>query len=230
MNRLYLFLLILLLENSTLFPQAVREGIEVESWKYNFEYVESLSKKAEFWFSAKKYDEAIRIGKEKLIILERILGRDSLDYAIGESELALYIANIGNYKESVSLAVNALKKIYKIEGKKSALYAVTAEKISTYYTLLEDYENALIYAQQAVEVFKEVFGINNNYYVSSRASLATSYLKLNRIQEAIDIQLENNKFINSNYSSDLYNKNKTWIKSLGSEKIFIVVSNLKSNN
>jgi len=45
-----------------------------------------------------------------------------------------------------------------------------------------------------------------------------------------DIQLENNKFINSNYSSDLYNKNKTWIKSLGSEKIFIVVSNYKSNN
>jgi len=218
MNRLYLFLLILLLENSTLFPQAVREGIEVESWKYNFEYVESLSKKAEFWFSAKKYDEAIRIGKEKLIILERILGRDSLDYAIGESELALYIANIGNYKESVSLAVNALKKIYKIEGKKSALYAVTAEKISTYYTLLEDYENALIYAQQAVEVFKEIFGINNKYYVSSRASLATTYLKLYRIQEAIDIQLENNEYYYSkgdtvNYAIGLHDLSLSYAES-----------------
>ena len=45
-----------------------------------------------------------------------------------------------------------------------------------------------------------------------------------------DIQLENTKFINTNYSSDLYNINKIWIKSLKSEKIYIVVSNFKSNN
>jgi len=45
-----------------------------------------------------------------------------------------------------------------------------------------------------------------------------------------NIQLENNKFINSNYSSDLYNKNRTWIENLKAKKIYIVVSNFKSNN
>jgi len=63
--------------------------------------------------------------------------------------------------------------------------------------------------------FKKGYQINTNIYIYYQKE---------------DIQLENNKFINSNYTSDLYNKNKTWIEPLKSEKIFIVVSNFKSNN
>ena len=63
--------------------------------------------------------------------------------------------------------------------------------------------------------FKTGYQINTNFYIY--------YQKDN-------IQLENNKFINSNISSDLYNKNRTWIENFKDEKIYIVVSNFKSNN
>ena len=42
--------------------------------------------------------------------------------------------------------------------------------------------------------------------------------------------MENEKFINSSYSGDLYNKNKTWLYNLEAGKIYIVISNFKSNN
>ena len=63
--------------------------------------------------------------------------------------------------------------------------------------------------------FKKGNQINTNYYIY--------YSKEN-------IQLENEKFINSNYSGDLYNKNKTWLYNLESGKIYIVISNFRSNN
>ncbi|MDO4994663.1 MAG: tetratricopeptide repeat protein, partial [Bacteroidales bacterium] len=157
-------------------------------------YVNSLSSKADFYFNAENYDEAIRAGKEKLLILEHILGKDSLEYAISEGELALYIANTGQYKESIILAQNALYKIEKIEGKESVLYAITAEKLSIYYSLLEDYDQALIYIQQAVNAFKETLGTKNDYYISSKAILATTYTKLHRIQDAIEIQKDCNEY------------------------------------
>lgn len=166
----------------------------LESYKLNMGYVNSLSNKADFFFSAENYDEAIRIGKEKLLILKYILGQDSIEYALGEAELALYISNIGQYKESVILAESALKKIEKIEGKESTLYAITAEKLSAYNSLLEDYDKALVYIQQAIEAFKKNYGTNSDYYVSLKARLATIYTKLHRIQDAIEIQKDCNKY------------------------------------
>lgn len=79
----------------------------LESYKLNMTYVKSLSNKADFFFNAENYDEAIRIGKERLLILENILGQDSIEYAIDEAELALYMANTGQYKESILLAESA---------------------------------------------------------------------------------------------------------------------------
>ena len=166
----------------------------LESYKLNMSYVKSLSNKADFFFNAENYDEAIRLGKEKLLILEFILGQDSIEYAIGEAELALYIANTGQYKESIILAESALKKIEKIEGKESMLFAITAEKLSTYNSLLGDYDKALIYIQQAIEAFKKNYGTNSDYFVSLKTSLATTYTKLNRIQDAIEIQKDCNDY------------------------------------
>lgn len=176
----------------------------LESYKLNMDYVNSLSNKANFFFSAGNYDEAIRIGKEKLLLLERILGKDSLEYAIGEAELALYIANTGKYKESVILAENALNKIEKIEGKETALYAVTADKLSIYYSLLEDYDKALVYSQQAVSAYKGVFGIESDYYISSKARIAATYTKLYRMRDAIEIQKECNEYYHNKGDSINY--------------------------
>ena len=193
MNRLYIPLLLLLV-NTLSMAQTTEEEVKIESWKCSMNYVESLSRKADFYFNAENYDEAIRIGKEKLLILEYILGQNSIEYAIGEAELALYIANIGQYKESIVLAESALKKIEKIEGKESALYAITAEKLSTYNSLLGDYDKALVYIQQAIEAFKKSYGTNSDYYVPLKASLATIYTKLHRIQDAIEIQKDCNAY------------------------------------
>ena len=167
----------------------------LESYKLNMDYVNSLSNRADFFFNADNYEEAIRICKEKLLILEHIIGRDSIEYAIGEAELALYIANTGKYKESISLAENALNKIEKIEGKESALYAITAEKLSTYNSLLGDYDNALFYIKQAIDASQKSFGTNSDYYVSLKAALATIYTKLHRrLQDAIEIQKDCNRY------------------------------------
>lgn len=166
----------------------------LESHKLDMGYVNSLSNKADSFFNSENYDEAIRIGKEKLLILKYILGQDSIEYAIGEAELALYIANTGQYKESIILAESALKKIEKIEGKESILYAITAEKLSTYNSLLGDYDKALVYIQQAIEAFKKNYGTNCDYYVSLKESLATIYTQLHRIQDALEIQKDCNEY------------------------------------
>lgn len=166
----------------------------LESHKLDMGYVNSLSNKANFFLAAQNYEEAIRIGKERLLILEHLLGQASLEYAEAEAELALYIANTGNYKESITLAENALNKIEKTEGKISALYAVTVDKLSTYYSLLGDHDNALKYGLQAVSFLKDVFGIDSDFYISSKSTLASTYTKLHRIQDAIEIQKECNEF------------------------------------
>jgi len=62
--------------------------------------------------------------------------------------------------------------------------------------------------------FKKGYQINTNFYIYYNKE---------------DIQLENNKFINSFYNDDLYEKNKTWIDHVKSGKIYIVISNYKSN-
>lgn len=209
MSKSHIFLFLLLWVNNISVAQITGEEVEIEPWKRNMNYVESLSRKADFFYKAGNYDETIRIGKEKLLILEHILGQDSLEYAIGETELAFYIANTGQYKESIILAGNALSKIEKIEGKKSALYAITADKLSTYYSLLEDYDKALVYIKQAVDAYEYTFGTSCDYYISSKASLATIYTKLHRIQDAIEIQKECNEYYISkgdsvNYSIGLH--------------------------
>ncbi len=176
----------------------------VESYKLNMEYVNSLSNRADFFFNSGNYEKAIRISKEKLAILNLILGQNSLEYALSEAELALFIANIGRYKESIFIAENALNKIEKIEGKESVLYAATADKISKYYSLLGDYDKALLYIKRAVAVFEKAFGTSSDYYISSKSGLATTYNKLHKIRDAIELQKECNEYYKSKGDSVNY--------------------------
>ena len=204
MNKTLLLFWLFVLCSPLSVAQDTLEGGNINSWKYNYGYVESLSKQAKIYFSVENYDEAIRIAKEGLLILEHLSGQFSLEYAICEAELALYIANTGQYKESIFLAENALKKIEKIEGKKSTLYAITADKLSTYYSLLGDFNKALVYIKQAIESFGNNYETNRDYYVSLKSSLATIYTKLHRIQDAIDVKKECNDYYSNKGDSVKY--------------------------
>ena len=163
---------------------------EIESYKLSMAYAESLSKKAEFYYTSKNLFEAISIIEEKLDIIERLAGKDNLEYATGQVELALYVANNRNYVRAIELSLDALSKIERIDSKKSHIYAVAAEKLAIYYYLLDDYENALIYVQKSLAIYKELYGTDNENYISLKSSLANIYTKLSKVDDALSIQKE----------------------------------------
>ena len=205
MKRLSIIIL-LLLQDALLFSQSINE---IESYKLNIDYAESLSNKADFFFSVSNYEKAILIIEEKKAIIEKLYGKDNVKYAICLLELAQYVANTGDYNKSVKLSIDALAIIEKKEGEKSTLYAFTSDKLSLYYSFLGDYEKALIYAQKACFLYQELYGIDNEWYVSSKGRLANAYTELSRNEDALIIHTEivnywKNKGDSLNYAISLH--------------------------
>lgn len=185
--RIISIIFFLLLQEALLFAQSVKE---IESYKLNMDYAESLSKKADFYFSIQNYEKAVLIIQEKADIVERLSGKDNIEYAICLIELAQYVANTGDYNKSIKLSVDALTTIEKTEGGKSPYYALASDKLSNYYYLSEDYESSLVYGQKAFTLYTELYGTESEWYISSKTSLGNIYSKLSKNNEALAIQKE----------------------------------------
>ena len=210
--RSFLIILVLLLCGS--YSEAQNKK-EIEPYKLNMAYAESLSKKADFFYRSNNFVEAIRIIEEKLNIIEELTGKDNIEYAIGQVELAVYFANSGNHERAIELSLDALSKIERMDSNKSHMYAFVADKLAIYYYLREDYESSLIYVQKAMAIYKELYGTNNEDYISSKTNLANIYSKLSKVDEALSIQKEmldywKNKGDSLKYANSLHDISLTY--------------------
>jgi CHAT domain-containing protein/lipopolysaccharide biosynthesis regulator YciM len=185
--RSYLIILVLLLCGSF---SGAQNKKEIEPYKLNMAYAESLSKKADFYYRSNNFDEAIKIIEEKLNIIEELTGKDNIEYAIGQVELAVYFANNGNHERAIELSLDALSKIEIKDSNKSHMYAFVADKLAIYYYIREDYKSSLIYMQKALTIYKELYGTDNENYISSKMNLANIYSKLSKVDDALSIQIE----------------------------------------
>ena len=87
----------------------LKELLETEKDKESYDYAVRLNDLANVYNSQGKYEEAIELFKEALLIDEKTIGKEHPDYATRLNNLANVYGSQGKYQEALDLYEQALK-------------------------------------------------------------------------------------------------------------------------
>ena len=97
----------------------------------NEDYARQLNDLALVYKSQGKYDEAIELYEEALLIAEKTIGKEHPDYAVSLNNLALVYKSQGRYDEAIELFKQALLIDEKTVGKEHPEYATRLNNLAS---------------------------------------------------------------------------------------------------
>ena len=208
-RKRYLFIDTSHSENLSVFK--INKEIKIKYYTFEINDLETIEKKIPF----------INKGKE-VVIKDLSFSIEKID----EKYIGLVLEMESN--SNIELSVDFRKKdeeeseykeVYKLYSYQKTQFKLSKDKNFIIYEFLNDPKEINNLPQNSADnylflIFEKGFQINTKINI---------YYSLN------DIKLENNKFNNSFYEDDLYNKNKTWVLKLKSGKIYIVISNFQND-
>ena len=136
------------------------------------------------------YSEAIRLNIEALGCIEKVLGRNSPDYAVGLSNLASYYSAIGNYLEAIRLETEALNIYDKTLGKEHQDYGASLCNLALYYHYIGDDSEAIKLSNDALIVYENVLGKEHLEYARCLNQSSIYYSNIGDYLEAIKLVTE----------------------------------------
>ena len=145
---------------------------------------------AEYNSDLGNYAEAIRFGTEALNILEKVYGKEHLNYAIALNKLAQYNSSLGNYSESLRLATEELEIRKNVYGKEHPDYASSLSRLANYTSDSGNYSEALKLGTEALNIRKKALGTEHPDYAQSLNNLAYYNSLLGDYSEAISLCTE----------------------------------------
>ena len=154
-------------------------------YSYDLDYAISLSKRAEFFISAKNYTKGIELEKQALEIKKIYLGKKSHDYALSVLNLSSYYNLAADYENAINWGKLNLTLCEELLGTKNETYGISLLNLSSYYHSAEKYDDALIYGRKAIELFLDLYGEEHKHYAEAISNYSETLYANGRYQEAI---------------------------------------------
>ena len=135
------------------------------------------------------YTRSLELNLQTLEIIEKVFGKDEVDYATNLNNIAFDYSNLGNYNKALDYNLLALKLREKIFGKEHPDYAMSLNNIALNYSDLGDYNKAIEYNLLALEIKKKALGKEHRSYATSLNNIALNYSKLGDYNKALEYNL-----------------------------------------
>jgi tetratricopeptide (TPR) repeat protein len=116
--------------------------------------------------------QSIQSMEEIIPTVERVFGKNHMDYVKSISDLALYYYSIVDYKEAIRLQLEVADIIKQILGTNHVDYANVINSLATYYYYDSNYSEAFKYGKEVMDIRKELLGEEHPLYLKSLTNLA----------------------------------------------------------
>ena len=161
--------------------------IELDSIGEHYSYANTLYGCMCIMWRLGRYEDAIQLGKEVLLIREKTIGKDHEDYIALLNELANCQSYIGKYAEAIKLGEEALRIYGETKGREHVIYATILNNIATYHAYLGNYAEAIKSGEEALKIREKTLGKEHLDVASSLSNLANCYSGLGNYTEAIKL-------------------------------------------
>jgi len=155
--------------------------------KNDEEISRQLNELALVYNSQGKYEEAIELYKQALLIDEKTIGKEHPEYATHLNNLAGAYLSQGKYEEAIELYKQALLISEKTIGKEHPSYATRLNNLSMVYSSQSKYEEAIELFKQALLIDEKTIGKEHPSYATRLNNLALVYNSQGKYEEAIEL-------------------------------------------
>lgn len=134
--------------------------------------------------------DAVSSAKEHLAILDRLFGKDDLEYAYGLGNLAALLTQKAEFVESERIGVEAMAILERLVGSDHPRYLRVVNNLAWTYALTGDYGKSEPLYWAVKEKRQALCGTNHIDYVSSLYSLGGLYARMGDYDRATTFLLE----------------------------------------
>ena len=156
-----------------------------ETTDQEIEHARQLNDQATVLHQQGKYQEAIALIQQSLMIRERGLGPDHAKTAVSLSNLATMYVTLGQYDQALPLLQRALAINEKVLGPDQLDTATTLDLNAWLYQILGQYDKALPMYQRALAIREKSLGTDHNDTAYSLSHLGSIYLELGLYDQAL---------------------------------------------
>ena len=186
----------------------------------DIKYIESLLLSSDIFKKISRFDEAIELSEQALLITKNNYGIDCETYSDCLTKLASLYAIKGKYNLAIDFGNKALNIIRNIYGAEHEKQATILNNIATYYSEKGSLAEAIRIGSEASQIYKNILGINHPLYIKSLINIAVYNSQLGDYNRAIMLEKQILSEYFSNYNSDNNNYNSNYLT---------VLNNLASN-
>jgi tetratricopeptide (TPR) repeat protein len=129
------------------------------------------------------YPNALKYGKESLVLRKKLYGEKSAEYALAVIVIGTTYMSQGNYQQALSCYQQA-KELFERLSIRNNYYAQVLNDLGVVYDEMGEYKQSENYHLQAKQLYKELFGENSSNYASSLSNLGILYLQLGDLKKA----------------------------------------------
>ena len=155
---------------TNVFSQTTEE-VDLERAQSLIEFADTLMLKDD-------YKSAEKCLLEALIIREKVLGKEHIDYVISLSNLGGLYIDMCDYAQAEKYYLEAKNIVEKVSGKEHRYYAIALQNLGYLYCFLSDYAQAEKYYLEAKNVIENVSGKEHLDYVFLMSTLGELYREL----------------------------------------------------
>ncbi len=137
--------------------------------------VDEITAIADLYFDQESYQQAESLYEASLKIIEKVLGKEHLDYTVSLNNLAIIYQGQGLYAKAELLYEESLKITEKILGKESLDYAISLHNLANIYQYQGLYTKAELLYEESLNIKENVLGKESLDYSESLHNLAVLY-------------------------------------------------------
>ena len=167
----------------------LEHAIEIREGDSGAELGNALSELATIRSWQGDYEEAERLAREALVMLEQQLGTEHLDVADGLNALGNALQNQNKLDEAETTHRRALEIRERQLGEDDLSVGQSAHNLAIVLFMREEYEQAEALYKRSAAIERKLNGEDNHNYASSLHTLAILYQTQQRYAEAIEIEL-----------------------------------------
>ena len=133
----------------------------IEPHKLSYDYINTLSNRADFFLGAGNCDKAIAIGEEKVAILRKLWGEDNIEYALSLAELGFYKSKKGEYDSAIEQVNKAIAIFNEKDFGETILFALISNQYSYYLAQIGNTKKSQKYKNEAKRIIKSILGVES---------------------------------------------------------------------
>jgi CHAT domain-containing protein/Tfp pilus assembly protein PilF len=177
--------------NSDASLTAYKKALELYQQKYGREHKSvalSLADIGFYYFSARKYEEAISYFEQVLEVTSAVRGPEHKSVAAFNYAVGICYVRLGEYKKAISRYEKSMELRKKLFGEESKEVAEIYFELGAPYFYQEDYEKAIFYYEKALEIRSKFFEEKSPKITDLLLNLGALYENIGQRKKAMNYQ------------------------------------------